>query len=392
MAVEGVLEQATDRFRSHYGVSPVIGAYAPGRVEVLGNHTDYNEGFVLSAAIDYGHFFLLAPELDETVCRVVAGDLMYEVAFDPVSPRPVKEHTWANYIIGVFAGLAARLDREPRPFRALFFGNIPLGSGLSSSAALEISTARALAAFWDLDVPTLEMARIGQAAEHEFAGVRTGLLDQMSSLNGKRDHLVMSDFRTLEVAHVPLGQEARLLVCNTHAKHSLVDSAYNERREACERAAAFFAERLDHPVGSLRDVSPEEWQEHSAAMDEVTARRAAHIVGENDRVVRGRRLLEAGRLADFGALMYESHQSSRTNFENSSPELDFLVETASGIEVVLGARLSGGGFGGSAVMLLAPHDVAAVADAVRAAYAGRYGDPCDVLVIRPSDGAHVLEL
>jgi galactokinase len=255
-----------------------------------------------------------------------------------------------------------------------------------------MSAARAVGSFWGLEVPALDMARIGQAAEHEFAGVRTGLLDQMSSLNGLRDHLVMSDFRTLEVAHVPLGAEARLLACNTHAKHRLVGSAYNERREACERAAAFFAERLDHRVTSLRDVSPAEWQEHSAAMDEVTARRAAHIVGENDRVLRGRSLLEAGRLAEFGRLMYESHESSRTNFENSSPELDFLVQTATALDEVLGARLSGGGFGGSAVMLVGPEDVEAVTATVRDTYAERYGEPCDVLVIRPADGARVLEL
>ena len=263
--------------------------------------------------------------------------------------------------------------------------------GLSSSAALEVSTGKAVSAFLGIEATDLDLAKIGQAAEHEYAGVRTGLLDQFSSLNGKSGHLVMSDFRTLEVGTVPLGDQAVFLVCNTHAKHSLVDSAYNERREACERAASFFAEHLDHPVTALRDVSPAEWQAHSPRLDGVTARRAAHIVGENDRVLRGRDLLEAGRLADFGRLMFESHESSQKNFENSAPELDFLVDVARGDPEVMGARLSGGGFGGSAVMLTTPEAIEKVATRIADAYDQEFETRCDTLTVEPSQGAHLVE-
>ncbi len=391
MMNEAVFRQALEKFRGHYGVEPAVAAYAPGRVEILGNHTDYNEGFVLSAAINFGHFFLAAPAPGPQ-CRLVAGDLMQEAAFSLEDPRPVPGAKWASYVMGVAAQLRERAPGRARPFVGLFFGNVPLGSGLSSSAALEVSTGLAVSRLFGIEVPPLDLARIGQAAEHRYVGVRTGLLDQISSLHGNEDALVMSDFRSLEVKNVPLGGGACFLICNTHARHSLVDSAYNERREACERAAAFFAGRLDHPVKALRDVSPDELERHRAALDEVTARRASHVIGENDRVLRGAELLAAGRLEEFGRLMYASHASSRYDFENSCEELDALVDTAARLPQVLGARLSGGGFGGSAVMLLPPSAVEGVRARVTEAYARRFGSPCDTLVIEPSEGAHLVAL
>ncbi len=386
MVNEALFRQAAEKFRLHYGVAPSAAAYAPGRVEILGNHTDYNEGFVLSAAIDTGHFFLAAPAPGPD-CRLVAGDLMREAGFRLEDPRPVAGAKWASYVMGVAVQLAERDPGRARPFLGLFLGNVPLGSGLSSSAALEVSAGLALAALFGIEVPALDLARIGQAAEHKYVGVRTGLLDQISSLHGKKGALVMSDFRTLEVKNVPLGGDACFLVCNTHAKHSLVDSAYNERREACERATRFFAGRLEHPVRALRDVSPAELARWRGGLDDVTARRASHVIGENDRVLRGAALLAEGRLADFGRLMYESHRSSRFDFENSADELDALVDAAASLPEVLGARLSGGGFGGSAVMLLAPSAVERVRGELVAAYTRRFGKPCDALVIEPSDGA-----
>ncbi len=386
---QAVLSEAVEKFRAHYRVEPTAAAYAPGRVEILGNHTDYNEGLVLSAAINFGHFFLAAPAPGPD-CRVVAADLMKEASFRLEDPRPVPGSKWASYVMGVAAQLRDRDPARARPFLGLFLGNVPLGSGLSSSAALEVSTGLAVSALFGIEVPPIDLARIGQAAEHKYVGVRTGLLDQISSLHGKKGALVMSDFRTLEVRNVPLGEGGCFLVCNTHAKHSLVDSAYNERREACERATRFFAGRLGHRVTALRDVTPAELAEHRAALDDVTARRASHVIGENERVQRGAALLGAGRLAEFGSLMYASHASSRYDFENSCEELDVLVDAAARQPAVLGARLSGGGFGGSAVMLLPPSAVERVRSALLAAYARRFGSPCDALVIEPSQGAHVV--
>jgi galactokinase len=392
MINEDVFRQGLSKFREHYGLEPQTAAYAPGRVEVLGNHTDYNEGFVLSAAIDYGTFFLAA-EIEGEVCRVVAGDLMEEATFSLQKPKPSSNATWINYVMGVAVGLEQgneAADRSVKSFAALFLGNVPLGSGLSSSAALEMSSALALCDLYKLSLSELELAKIGQRAEHEFAGVRTGLLDQISSLNGKMDSLVLSDFRSLEVENVPLGKDACFLVCNTRVKHALVDSAYNDRRSSCEQATAFFGQRLNHPVRALRDVSSEELRSLSSEMDPIAALRAAHVIGENARVLMGRDVLQAGQLEEFGQLMFQSHDSSRHNFENSCRELDFLVDEAHKIDAVKGARLSGGGFGGSIVALISPQDADKSARELRKAYESEFGTPCESMVIRPSDRAEVI--
>lgn len=399
-----IYDEVVCKFSDHYGRPHSVAAYAPGRIEVLGNHTDYNEGFVLSAAINLGTFFLAAPS-DDTTCRLMAADIMEEVAFDisSLSPCPVypecgrrersrrasPDSIWSNYVKGVFAKLCERAQIKSG-FLGMFLGNIPLGAGLSSSAALEMASGLALCSLYNVELERIELAKIGQAAEHEYAGVKCGLLDQISSLFGKENELVMSDFRSLQVQNIPLGKDACFLMCNTNVKHSLVDSEYNERRERCEAAAEFFSSVLDHPVSALRDVSWEEWEHHSLRMDPVTARRAAHVIGENTRVLKGKSLLIEGKLKDFGKLMFESHKSSEKNFENSCRELDFLVDTSRNIPEVLGARLSGGGFGGSAVVLVHPRDVEAVNKTLANSYEKEFGCPCDIRAVTPSSAAQVI--
>lgn len=383
------LQQAlVEKFTAVYARTPEIIAYAPGRVEVLGNHTDYNEGLVLSAAIDRGTGFALAPRRDPC-CRLTAGDLMRTVTFDRMSPKPFEADAWANYVVGVLAGLQAH-TQTTEGFDALFFSNLPLGAGLSSSAALEISALMALQAQCGLSLDRLTLARIGQAAEHQFAGVKCGLLDQVTSLFGKADSLVLTDFRTLAVSPLPLGHDWCLLMCNTHARHALVDGAYNRRRADCEQAVAFFAGRLDHPVRALRDVSRSEWETHQADLDPRVARRALHPIGETERVVDGARRLSNGDVSGFGALMFASHDSSQRFFENSCPELDCIVDGAKALPDVLGARLSGGGFGGSAVLLLRPEKAESVADALRGTYNTHFAAPCETRVLRCADGAERL--
>lgn len=380
-----------DKFRGAYGRAPEVVAYAPGRVEVLGNHTDYNQGCVLSAAIDRGTFFAVARAAGPG-CRLTAGDLMREVRFPVDRPAAVGDERWANYCLGVLDGLAAQVAPRALPagFDALFLGNLPLGSGLSSSAALEIGTGLALAQLYGIDLPPLALARIGQRAEHLFAGVQCGLLDQISSLYGRAGMLVRTDFRSLAVRHVPLGGDCVLLLCDTGVKHALVDGEYNRRRADCEAAAAHFARVLPHPVTALRDVTWAEWETWRAGLDERAARRAAHPIGEQERVVAGAECLARGDLEGFGALMFASHESSRRYFENSCPELDLLVDAARDIPGVLGARLSGGGFGGSAVALARADAAESAGEALAAAYARRFGVPCAVRRVRPSDGARLV--
>jgi len=385
-----VYDELLRKFRGQYGRAPDVVAYAPGRIEVLGNHTDYNEGFVLSAAIDCGTFFAAATSAGGE-CRLMAGDLMHEVAFPVRAPVAAPEHGWSNYVKGVLAGL-----NEAAPgglkggFDALFLGNIPLGSGLSSSAALEMSAGLALARLYGLALEPVALARIGQAAEHRFAGVKCGLLDQISSLYGRAGKLVETDFRTLTVKTVPLGTDVCFLMCNTHARHALVDGEYNRRRQDCEAAAAYFARVLPGPVKALRDVTWADWQAHQGGLGGSAARRAAHPIGENARVLAGAQLLAACDLSGFGRLMFESHESSRVYFENSCPELDAVVAAAARTPGVLGARLSGGGFGGSVVVLLHPRDAADVAAVLAREYALLFGRPCETRVIQPSDGARVI--
>jgi galactokinase len=351
---ESLYKQSADKFKEHYGCEHTATAYAPGRVEVLGNHTDYNEGLVLSAAINMGIFCLAATSPDNT-CRIVAGDLMQEASFDLSETSPDPDNMWANYIKGVFVKLR---EREPQKmntaFNLIFFSDVPLGAGLSSSAALEISSGFCFSSLYGVSVSKIDMALIGQASEHEYAGVMCGVMDQISSIFGKQNQLIKSDFRTLEVENEPLGEELCFLICDTNAKHALADGVYNKRRRKCEEAAEFFAQVLDHPVTALRDVTMAEWEKHQADMDPLAAKRSAHIIGENERVTLGAQLLEQGNAEEFGKLMFASHQSSIENFENSCEELDYIVEHARNIPGALGARLSGGGFGGSAEFLCIP--------------------------------------
>jgi galactokinase len=215
-------------------------------------------------------------------------------------------------------------------------------------------------------------------------------MDQISSLYGRENSLVMSDFRSLEAKTVPLGPDACFLICNTSVKHALVESEYNERRERCEQAARYFASVLKHPVSHLRDVSWEELEQHRERMDPVVAQRATHVIGENTRVLQGRELLKYHDLEAFGELMYLSHESSRLQFENSCPELDVIVDAARRLPEALGARLSGGGFGGSVVVLVRVSDARHVAKQLADAYNDIFGHPCTTMVIKPSAGAKIL--
>ncbi|MCK5849767.1 MAG: galactokinase [Kiritimatiellae bacterium] len=389
MINEEIYNRVSAEFIRHFGCSHTIAAYAPGRVEVIGNHTDYNMGTVLSAAIDIGTFFLAAPSTDN-ICRLVAGDIMSEVSFNVSTIKPSVNNTWSNYVKGVFAGLL-EIDNIDQGFLGMFLGNIPIGMGLSSSAALEISSALTLSTLYNINIEPMDMARIGQKAEHEYADVKCGLLDQITSLFGQDNELVMTDFRTLEVSSTPLHKDLCLIICDTGVKHALVESKYNERRLKCEEATRFFASRLDHPVDALCDVTPAELREHKHDMDEMCARCAEHVIGENDRVLKGKALLDADNPSAFGKLMFESHESSRLNFKNSCKELDFLVERSAGIPGILGARLSGGGFGGSIVVLVHRRDADIVKHAISSAYKKEFDYPCRTRTIVPSAGASLID-
>ena len=385
-----VYDELVAKFEAMYGAKPEIVAYAPGRIEVLGNHTDYNEGYVFSAAIDKGTFFAVSATADDS-CELTAADLMETAKFSTKAVAPAKEMSWQNYVTGTFNWL---FDGKPceakHGWKGMFLGNIPLGAGLSSSAALEMCTVLALSKLYGIEKDKTTLCKIGQKSEHTFAGCPCGLLDQASSMYGKEGALVKSDFRYNTFENVSLGDSVAFMMVKSNAKHALVDGAYASRRQACEEAAKYFAGVLRKNVTHLRDVTMAEWVLYRGGLSETTAKRAVHPIGEDERVLQGAELLEKGDLKGFGALMFDSHESSRNWFENSCEELDAIVDAAKAIPEVYGARLSGGGFGGSCCLLVDPAAADKIAAAITKEYKSKFGDEPVCSLIKPSEGAHLV--
>ena len=320
--------------------------HAPGRAEWLGNHTDYNDGLVIGIGLEVGAT-VTARSAGDRQLVLRALDLGESLTLGLHALRPVETGSWANYAIGVAAGFIAR-GAEAHGLELEIRSTVPMGAGLSSSAALECATARVLQQAWSTDFDDMELARVGQEAEHKFAGVRCGLLDKVTSLFAKRDHAVFFDCRSLVVERVPVPPEARFVIVQSGVKHALSDGAYNDRRTECEEAARILGvEKLRGATSQMLDEG-----EKSGRLQGAPLRRARHVVGENARVAAAVEALRAGDLAAVGCLMNESHESSRTLFENSCEELDFLSSEARSIPGCLGARLTGGGFGGAVLALV----------------------------------------
>jgi len=371
-----------------YETAPTTISYAPGRIEVLGNHTDYNEGTTFSCAINMGHCFCISRS-DTPGVQITAGDLRVTATFDPSTSEPLeKKYQWANYVKGVFHYLR-EFGVEVDGVNCTFMGSIPMGAGLSSSAALEVATAYAVLSYAGKEVGKIDIAKIGQRAEHEFAGCSCGLLDQFSSIYGIHHGLIHSDFRTLETYPVKLPDDVVFLMINPHIKHALAESPYNERRASCEKAAAELNELVDYEVKVLRDIRFEDFEALKDKIDAEAAQRATHVVGEIHRVEEGVKLLEEGQLKAFGQFLYDSHETSRTAFENSCEELDLVVEAAREAGA-LGARLSGGGWGGSAVALVHAADAEAICSRIIEICTSKGVEPSAEIII-PSAGATVIK-
>ncbi len=383
-----LIEKTKVCFAEKFGNDPQVVSYAPGRVEVLGNHTDYNEGTVFSAAINMGHCFCVS-RTNVPGIEVYSIDLDESATFSASDMEKVPNRSWANYIKGVMYYLQELIGEKIDGLQCAFSGSIPMGAGLSSSAALEVATAYAVLGLLGKTADKKEIGKLSREAECNFAGANCGLLDQFSSIFGVEHGLIHSDFRNLEISGVNLPSDVEFLMINPHVKHALVDSPYNERRERCEQAAKEFAAVLDHPVAALRDVSWEEFEANRSKIDPAAAKRAAHVVGEITRVEKGIELLADGKLEEFGQFLFDSHESSINNFENSCKELDIVVEAARKAGV-LGARLSGGGFGGSAVAMVRAQGRQAVVDKIMT-FCEEGGLTPTIEVLIPSAGAQVVE-
>lgn len=342
---------------------------------MLGNHTDYNQGVVLAAAIDRG-LTVTGTLRSDGLIQLSSKLINAEVNVSASNLRPRAEDRWANYALGVVQEFRAA-GHEIRGFTAVVSGDVPTGAGLSSSAAFEVAIAGFLMALHQIRIDPLAVAQLCQRAENNFVGVQSGLLDQATSVFGRADHLVYLDFRSVEIRTIAFPPGLVLVIAQSREKHELLQSFYNQRRSECAAAASALG------VESLREVTPAQLEIAGPKIDPVLRRRAAHIVGENDRVLRAVDILRSGRApAEFGALMNASHESSRTNFENSTDDLDRLVASARSVSGVLGSRLTGGGFGGGTVTLV---DVAQAADLV----ARLQPHAAEVFVCRAADGAAV---
>jgi len=371
--------------------SLVKGAFsAPGRVNLIGEHTDYNEGFVLPMAIER-EIIMLGQLRNDRLVQVF--DLAYkaETKFSLDNLFPSKKDTWANYLMGVVDEIQ-KTGYILQGANIIFISNIPQKAGLSSSAALEIVTALTMAELNLLKIEPVKMARLCQQAENNFVGVACGIMDQYVSCLGQKNYAIFIDCRTNNYELIPFrDSNYQIVICDSKIRRDLINSEYNKRREECKKATEFFTHRFGHKVQALRDVTIEEFKQYQEQLPETIARRARHVILENDRVQASKKAIEAGDYITFGQLMIESHQSLKVDYEVSCEELDLLVDLALKQEGVLGARMTGAGFGGCTVNLLKREKVNIFKKTIQKEYKRITGIIPDIYITIPADGAKVLK-
>jgi galactokinase len=380
---ESVGDALTARFQEMFGASPRI-FRAPGRVNVIGEHTDYNGGFVMPAAIEFYTW----------VAAAKRGDRVLEAYSDRYNDRirlsldelagPPRKH-WSDFIRGV-AAVLENAGCKLAGANLVIHGEVPLGAGLSSSASLEVATALALAAVSALDVPRLELAQLCQKAEHEYVGTLCGIMDQFIAVFGAAGHALMLDCRSLEYQLLEIPQDVRLVVCNSMVRHELASGEYNRRRADCEEGVKLLQPYLPG-ILALRDVAVADLEVWKQVLPATVYRRCRHVVTENQRVLAAAKALQDGDTGRFGQLMYQSHASLRDDYQVSSKELDLLVEIASSSPGVLGARMTGGGFGGCTVNLLRADASTSFQQHLAQAYREATDITVEIYVCEPAQGA-----
>jgi galactokinase len=372
------IEQA---FQQRFQTPPTFVVRAPGRVNLIGEHTDYNDGFVLPMAIDRAVWIALRPRADR---QVLAHSLDFnDKAAFALDNLKHGNDGWNEYLKGI-AWVLQGSGLTLRGWEGVLTGDVPVGAGLSSSAALELAVARAFAVVSDLPWDAAMMARLGQRAENEWVGVRCGIMDQMISAAGRAGHALLIDCRSLATEAVPIPSGTSVVVLDTAMRRGLVDSAYNERRGQCETAARVFG------VSALRDVSPARFEAESGRLDEMTRRRARHVVSENERTLQAAEALRCGDAVAVGRLMNASHESLRDEFAVSSRELDVMVECGRAHPACLGIRMTGAGFGGCAVALIHEERAEAFTSAVTASYRTATSIEPILYVCTATDGASAI--
>jgi len=360
---------------------------SPGRVNLIGEHTDYNEGFVLPAAIDRGIILAVAPRIDERM-RFHAADLNEDFEGSLRSIR-TSDRSWPNYLLGVVDQMM-KAGEALQGFDCVFGGDVPIGAGMSSSAAIEGGLAHALNQVFHLGLDRLALVKLAQKAENEFVGVRCGIMDQFVNIFGEQNRVIKLDCRSLEYEYSPFERpDIHIVLCDTQVRRALALSEYNIRRQQCETGAEILR-RSNGGIRTLRDVSPELLAEHRAELPPVVYKRCAYVMEENDRVSRACDALKANDIRTFGLQMYASHVGLRDQYEVSCRELDVLTEIASSIKGVLGARMMGAGFGGCTINLVEGAHLEAFLESIRAEYRRRIGSDIKVHTARIHAGTRTV--
>ncbi len=369
-----------EAYAAYFGGRPFFLVRAPGRVNLIGEHTDYNDGFVLPMAIDRWIWIALSPRTDGKV-RVRSQDFDSETVFD--LHALTRNQDWPEYLKGV-ANALQKDGLALQGWQGVMGGDVPRGAGLSSSASVEMATARAFACVSGFDWDVMRMARLGQRTENEWIGVNSGIMDQMACAAGREGHALFLDCRSLEYQHIPLPAHVSVVVLDTSTRRGLVDSAYNERRAQCEQAARFFG------VRALRDVSWDVFERRAAGLEGKVRKRARHVISENQRVLDAIAAMQRADVVSLGRLLNRSHASLRDDFEVTNAALDRIVECAQAHPACYGARMTGAGFGGCAVALVDQGRVAGFVDQVAGEYLKRSGLTAQIHICRASNGAEVV--
>ncbi len=380
-----IIAQARDAFESVFEGQADVVVQAPGRVNLIGEHTDYNEGFVFPSAIDRWAVVAARSRADSGV-RIYSA-MHEEVAEFQVDDVLEAQGNWADYPKGVVREFQ-KLGHSLCGFDAVIVGNVPMGAGLSSSAAVEMAVGKGMVVLNRIEISGPELALLGQRAENHFVGVNCGIMDQFISANGRAGHALFLDCRDLSFDLVPLfGDDVQIVICNSGVTRGLTDSAYNDRRSACESGVSLLAGAMGTDIRALRDVSMEMLDVYGGVLSETVLKRCRHVITENERTQRAVVLLRKGDLSEFGQLMVASHESLRDDYNVSGKELDLLVEIALNVPGVFGARMTGAGFGGCTVNIVERDAVSDLTDAVNERYPKVTGLTPEIYICSAVNGA-----
>lgn len=366
---------------------PTLSVVSPGRINLIGEHTDYNEGLVLPTAIDQQIELEFRKNDSSSQCHIFSQTYK---AYESFNLNHIKPHqtSWVNYLLGVIDEIQ-KLDKHFEGFDCIIRSNLPIGAGISSSAALECGFASGINELFDLGLGKMEIVKLSQAAENNFVGSNCGIMDQYASVMSKKDHLILLDCRSLEATYIPADfKDCKVVLLNTKVEHNLAEGEYNQRRKECEQAVKVI--QREYPeVKALRDVNEQMLKEFKGVLSDSTFSRVAFVVEENKRVLKAAETIRNGRLEDFGSLMYQSHNGLQYQYEVSCPELNFLVEYTRSKPFIYGARMMGGGFGGCTINLIKASEIDNFVAEVLPAYEREFGVKGEAIVVSPSQGTHI---